>query len=258
MAITMYGSFTYYGNESISSFGTDGRDRQIAGRGNDFLRGYGGNDFLDGSYGDDYLEGGEGHDFLFGGEDQDRLIGGNGDDVLKGFTGNDLMLGGEGVDLLDGGDGNDVLNGYTGNDGLFGGLGNDILNGDIGDDYLNGYGSVITNDSQFDHLIGRSGSDTFVLGNPGAVFYNETGDGYAVIQDWDPFAGSPTALDLEFDSIQLAGKIGQYKTEVTSVGGIGTAAQDTKILFSTGDGWELIGIIQDSTNFNFNRDVTFV
>jgi hypothetical protein len=94
-----------------------------------------------------------------------------------------------------------------------------------------------------------------VLGETGKVFYNETGDGYAVIQDWDPKA---SATDTEFDHIQLAGNINQYKVEFSSVNGIGTSAQDANIFFKTNNDWERIGIIQDSTNFNFTRDAVFV
>jgi hypothetical protein len=87
------------------------------------------------------------------------------------------------------------------------------------------------------------------------VFYNETGDGYAVIQTWDPKASSS---DTEFDRIQLAGNASQYKIQFTNVSGIGSSAKDTEIFFNSNNSWERIGIIQDSTNFSLSRDAVFV
>jgi hypothetical protein len=65
-------------------------------------------------------------------------------------------------------------------------------------------------------------------------------------------------MDAEIDRIQFAGNASQYKVEFTSVSGIGTSAKDTKIFYKTTSGWERIGIIQDSTNFNFSHDAVFV
>lgn len=90
------------------------------------------------------------------------------------------------------------------------------------------------------------------------MFYNEAGNGYAVIQDWDPRVLDPTALDLEFDSIQLAGNASQYRLQFSSVNGIGTNAQDTEIFFNQNNTWERIGIVKDSINVNLNRDFVFV
>jgi Ca2+-binding RTX toxin-like protein len=241
------------GNDFL--YGGDGDDALYGQDGNDYLYGNAGNDTLYGGPGIDQLEGGDGNDVLYGGADNDDLYGGNGDDALYGNTGNDYLLGYTGDDTLDGDTGNDLLEGGSGNDKLIGGLGNDTLLGEDGDDYLNGYGSTLTNDEQFDYLTGGRGSDTFVLGETGKVFYNETGNGYAVIQDWDPKAYSS---DPEYDRIQLAGNASQYKVEFSSVSGIGSSAKDTEIFFNNASGWERIGIIQDSTNFNFSRDAVFV
>ncbi|NJP11065.1 MAG: calcium-binding protein [Leptolyngbyaceae cyanobacterium RU_5_1] len=230
-------SFTYRGPDNINGIGGNGNDTQDAGWGNDTLYG---------NSGDDSLVGGHGHDYLSGSEDNDSLFGGMADDTLEGDEGNDYLYGNDGNDTLSGGDGNDTLIGDFGNDTLTGGAGND---------YINGYGSTVTNETQYDRLTGGAGSDRFVLGETGKVFYNETGDGYAVIQDWDPKSSSS---DTEYDRIQLAGNANQYKIQFTSVSGIGTNAKDTEILFKVGNNWERIGIIQDSTNFNFSRDAVFV
>jgi Ca2+-binding RTX toxin-like protein len=175
--------------------------------------------------------------------------------LLWGGAGNDSLTGGNYNDTLDGGNGNDYLNGGSGSDILIGGLGYDTLVGGSGDDTLNGYGSTVTNDTQYDWLTGGQGSDTFVLGETGKVFYNETGDGYAVIQDWDPRSGD---FDIERDRVQLAGNASQYKVEFTNVSGIGTNAQDAVISFNSDHGWDRIGIIQDSTNFSLSQNAVFV
>jgi Ca2+-binding RTX toxin-like protein len=248
-------------------------------------------DFLDGDLGNDTLNGGADNDTLYGGDGNDRLndgigsnsfFGGDGNDYLydivqtlidgvngylDGGNGNDTLAGGFGNATLLGGDGDDYLYGLTGNDSLDGGAGNDYLNGDtgndtlsggVGNDYINGYGSDVTNDSQLDQLTGEVGSDTFVLGEKGKVFYNETGDGYGVIQDWNPESPNSGGFFVEFDLIQVAGNASQYKLEFNSVSGIGTSATDTEVFFNSNNSWERIGIVQDSINVNLSRGVVFV
>jgi Ca2+-binding RTX toxin-like protein len=277
------------GNDTLID--SNGNDILFGGDGNDILSGGDSNNILDSN---NLLDGGNGYDIatysgaysdyvttvisdgavqvirkdrysdkLFGIE---RITFANGAyDVYVGDAGDDnqtaapnvwsLLSGRAGNDTLSGGAGNDTLSGDDGNDTLIGGLGNDTLTGGAGDDYLNGYGSTVTNDSQFDYLTGGTGWDTFVLGEKGKVFYNETGDGYAVIQDWHPATGG---MDAEIDRVQLAGNASQYKVNFTSVNGIGSSAKDTQIFYKVGNNWERIGIIQDSTNFNFSRDARFV
>lgn len=187
------------------------------------------------------------------------MFGGDGNDTLFGEAGNDYLSGGagdSGNDSLDGGAGNDTLNGWAGNDTLIGGLGNDILNGGDGNDRLNGFGTSASAVSQFDTLTGGTGSDTFVLGGSWGVSYNEAGDGYAVITDWDPKAH---IFDFIYDRIEVKGFASQYKLETVSVAGIGTVANDTEIYFNNGGGnWDRIAIIQDSTNVSISRDFVFV
>lgn len=267
------------GNDSLD--GGAGNDVLTGNVGNDYLYGYTGNDSLfgdvgndslDGAASDDSLYGGAGNDTLLGDVGNDSLNGGDGKDILEGGAGNDTLYGGDGNDYLlsdsaygfdtannylDGGNGNDTLFGATGIDTLIGGNGNDSLYGLAGNDYINGYGSTITNNSQFDYLTGGAGSDIFVLGEKGKVFYNETGDGYAVIQDWHP-DNATSGIFAEFDRVQLAGNASQYKVNFTSISGIGNSAKDTEIFYKVGNTWERIGIIQDSTNFKFSRDAMFV
>jgi hypothetical protein len=93
-----------------------------------------------------------------------------------------------------------------------------------------------------------------VLGN-GSAFYTQAGKNhYALIQNWDPKSSTG---DPEFDHIQLAGNISQYKVEFSSISGIGSNAQDTETLYKLNNNWERIGIIQDSTNVNLSRDAVF-
>lgn len=92
------------------------------------------------------------------------------------------------------------------------------------------------------------------MGDSNQVYYNEVGDGYAVIKGWSPRSG---LFDVEYDRIEV--KSGEtYKLEFTSVSGIGTGTQDTEVYFLQGNNWERIGIIQDTTNVNIARDFTFV
>jgi hypothetical protein len=74
----------------------------------------------------------------------------------------------------------------------------------------------------------------------------------------DQIGSRASSTNTEFDRIQLVGKATQYKVEFSSVSGIGTNTQDANIFFEAGNNWERIGIIQNSTSFNFSRDAVFV
>ncbi|MBI4784560.1 MAG: hypothetical protein HY785_25085 [Oscillatoriophycideae cyanobacterium NC_groundwater_1537_Pr4_S-0.65um_50_18] len=280
------------GNDYLA--GDNDNDYLYGGEGNDTLDGEYGNDTLVGgnSYdianyigqfntfrtafntdGSVQITGGEGTDLLYGIE---RISFGNGGfynvytgdsfsnsitadpnvwSLLYGGAGNDTLIGSNYNDTLNGGNGNDFLNGGGGHDIVSGDLGSDTLVGGSGNDSINGYGSTVTDESQHDWLTGGTGSDTFVLGETGKVFYNETGDGYAVIQDWTSISGG---FYVEFDRIQLAGNASQYKVEFSSISGIGSSAQDTEIFYRSNNSWERIGIIQDVTNFSLSRNAVFV
>jgi Ca2+-binding RTX toxin-like protein len=213
--------------------------------GDDDVYGYGGNDTIYGNLGFDIIYAGSGNDFVDGGHYFEYDYSNN---HLYGEAGDDYMVGGYSHDYMDGGAGKDTLVGLEGNDTLIGGFGNDNLYGGNGDDTLNGYGYTLNNESQYDNLTGGAGKDTFVLGNYAGVFYNETGDGYAVIKDFN----------WQDDQIQVKGNASQYILEYKSVGGIGTSAQDTEIYFTGSGGKERIGIVQDNTNVLLSWDFKFV
>ncbi|NJP10244.1 MAG: calcium-binding protein [Leptolyngbyaceae cyanobacterium RU_5_1] len=182
-----------------------------------------------------------GNDFVWTGTGNDTIFGGNGNDTLKGYDGHDFISGDAG---------NDRIEGETGNDILIGGFGNDTLKGGMGNDRLNGYGTFANNDGQFDILEGGAGADTFVLGGGWGVSYNETGDGYAIIADFNYGEG---------DKIEVKGSISQYKLEYTSVSGIGGSALDTEIYFLRAPGnWERIGIVQDKSGSQVLLGLDFV
>lgn len=257
--------------------GSDPGNYLEGNEGNDYLYGATGNDKMYGGTGDDYLDGWEGNDTLYGGNDIAGINSGN--DVLVAWKGNDLIYGGDGNDWLDGsydndtlygGDGddtlgnsvvpepgddlmygeggNDLLYGGDGNDTLVGGLGNDLLVGGNGYDRLNGYGTTVTNDSQFDTLVGGAGSrDDFILGGSWGVSYVETANGYAIIADWE----------WQYDWIEVRGTSSQYELDY-SQNWSGTSDNDTGIYYTGDGGRELIGVVQDSTNVLFGRDFIFV
>jgi Ca2+-binding RTX toxin-like protein len=247
-------SKNYVGENNLIASGYDGKDFIWGNNGNDSIDGGNGDDTLRGWYGNDAIYGGDGNDgiygefgndYLFGQSGNDYVDGGDGNDYVDGGTGNDTLIGGLGNDQLFGGDGNDSAYGGAGDDALSGGFGNDTLFGGDSNDRLNGYGLTVNNDSQFDHLYGGAGADTFVLGGMNGVYYNETGDGYAVIKDFDWREG---------DKIEVKGNASQYRLEYKTVAGIGSAAMDTEIYY----GNDRIAIVQDKSGdevlkqFDFN------
>jgi Ca2+-binding RTX toxin-like protein len=247
-------SKNYFGDKNLIASGYDGKDFIWGNNGNDSIDGGNGDDTLKGWYGDDAIYGGAGNDriygeygndYLFGQSGNDYVDGGDGNDYVDGGTGSDTLIGGLGNDQLFGGDGNDYAYGGAGNDSLSGGFGNDTLSGGDGNDRLNGYGLTVNNDSQFDNLYGGNGADTFILGGMNGVYYNETGDGYAVIKDFDYREG---------DKIEVKGNASQYRLEYKTVAGIGSAAMDTEIYY----GNDRIAIVQDKSGdevlkqFDFN------
>jgi Tol biopolymer transport system component len=157
----------------------------------------------------------------------------------KGLAGNDSLVGSLGDDLLRGGAGNDTLYGGDGNDHLVGGIGSDILLGGDGDDILNGKGFS----QAIDILTGRSGADTFVLGNH-RLYYR--GSGYATITDFD---------SSQNDKIQLLGDSTQYQ-----LGQLENAAggMETGIFYVGNGGNNLIGVVQNSVDVSWERDFVFV
>ncbi len=186
-----------------------------------------------------------------GNEDNNWIFGTPFEDQINGFGGTDLLIGGNG---------NDVLNGGNGNDNLYGGRGDDIL---IGVNPLDEQPGQLERDT----LNGGAGRDTFVLGDPFKIYYddsqirfivapppNEPPPSYALIADFEPGK----------DIIQLKGAV-EYKLEnvklPNGVSGLG-------ILFDAdrfdGNGSEqLIGIIQsqqslENLQINIGRSITTI
>ncbi len=77
--------------------------------------------------------------------------------------------------------------------------------------------------------------------------YVESGNGYAIITDWDASS----------DYIEVLGSSSQYELDF-SQSWAGTSANDTGIYYIGGGGRELIGVVQDTTNVDISRDFTFV
>jgi Ca2+-binding RTX toxin-like protein len=239
----------YTGNQRLYAQGYGGNDFIWGSYQNDTIYGGDGNDTLKGWYGDDYIDGGNGNDYIDGESGNDILDGWYGNDTVYGGLGNDTLYGYSGYDYLDGGSGNDTLHGESDNDTLVGGFGNDTLYGGSGNDRLNGYGYTVNNDSQFDNLYGGAGADTFVLGGFGGVYYNETGDGYAVIKDFEYAQG---------DKIEVKGNANQYQLEYKVVSGIGSSAMDTEIYFLNANGSrDRIGIVEDKSGFQVLKNLDF-
>lgn len=163
--------FLYGGSGPDTIYGNDGNDYAYGQNGDDYISGDDGVDYLYGGNNNDQLYGGNEGDFIFGGYGNDSIGGDDGNDMLNGNAGKDSIYGHDGADSIYGGTENDDLHGGTGNDLVFGQGGNDTiygddgadyLNGGLGDDYLNGgIQNLGVNDSDFDTLIGSTGSDYF-------------------------------------------------------------------------------------------------
>jgi Ca2+-binding RTX toxin-like protein len=242
-------------------YGTNGKDYNNYVGSKDFVAyGYGGDDFIWGNNGNDEIRGGDGNDTLKGWYGNDTISGDNGNDFLYGEAGNDILNGNNGNDYLDGGIGDDQLDGEAGNDTLIGGMGDDYLSGGFGNDnvyggdgndFVNGFkwGLNPNNVSQFDNLWGGAGADTFLLGDCTTTFYDETGDGYAVIKDFSWQEG---------DKIEVYGDASKYQIEYKSVAGIGTAAMDTEIYYLHADGSrDRIGIVEDKSGADVLQALDF-
>ena len=161
----------------------------------DFINGLGGNDILEGRGGDD------------------EVLGGAGNDDLGGGSGNDTLSGEGGKDRISGGSGEDRLNGGNDKDTLIGGSDNDTLRGGNGDDRLIGV-ELADSSSQFganeiDNLAGGGGRDSFVLGDPLRVYYD---DGNPLSRGESDYA-LLSGFNIGHDSIDLAGTADQYRLD---------------------------------------------
>ena len=77
--------------------------------------------------------------------------------------------------------------------------------------------------------------------------YVESGNGYAIITDWDASS----------DYIEVLGSSSQYQLDF-SQSWAGSSANDTGIYYTGGGGKELIGVVQDTTNVSISGNFTFV
>jgi serralysin len=253
---TLYGTnssdisiFGYAGNDTIYGYGgddiidagdiVDGYNDHLSD--NDTVYGGNGNDTILGRRGDDSLYGEAGNDGIWGEQGNDLLVGGAGDDWLYGGSGNDGLFGDEVIGSVSG---NDTLYGGDGNDLIYGGKGDDKLYGDAGDDFLNGYQSGSYGER--DTLTGGTGADTFGLGYNGSwseVGYSGDGSaGYAVITDFKYWEG---------DKVRLGGTESNYQLKLENWSG--SSSLDTAIYYGT----DLIGVVQDTTNFFLSLDVNW-
>ncbi|NER85084.1 MAG: calcium-binding protein, partial [Leptolyngbya sp. SIO1D8] len=165
------------------------------------------------------------------------------DNVVTGNIGANILLGNAGNDTLDGNAGNDRLIGGAGEDSLLGGSGNDTL---IGTDDFNTVGAVDQGVGTIDIMTGAAGSDRFVLGQSGRVFYDDGFSGgfgsndYALITDFEKTS----------DTIQLWGKASDYALgSAFPFGVLGIALYlRTPNIFSD----DLVAIVQGGSNLNLN------
>ncbi|QYO64684.1 calcium-binding protein [Leptolyngbya sp. 7M] len=223
------------------------------------MQGFDGNDSMYGGSGNDSMNGGLGSDYMVGGSGND-VMNANGDPTspfdfaansLYGEDGDDELLGADGSDFLYGGSGNDNLEGDDGNDQLYGQENNDTLNGGLGNDRLQGTSTVATGKGEIDVMVGASGGDTFVLGIPGRVFYNDRNVAtpgqadYALIKDFHKTT----------DVIQLAGSAGAYSIGNSPIAGVTGKA----IYLTAGQAVpELVAIVQGDSFSNFSTGFSFV
>ena len=161
------------------------------GGGDDILRGGPDGDNFAGANGADIMRGGQGEDIIEGQAGDDIVTGDRDDDVVTGGAGDDIVRGGAGDDLTDGGAGNDRVIGDRGDDDVRGGAGNDAVKGGLGDDRISGGAGT-------DNLFGNGGADVFVF---------ETGDGIAIVKDFEnnvdriDLSGAPVSSFQEVSSI---------------------------------------------------------
>ncbi|GAB4173419.1 MAG: hypothetical protein Fur006_02720 [Coleofasciculaceae cyanobacterium] len=269
--------------------GGNGRDWMLGGADNDILHGDNNDDALDGGLGNDTLDGGTGNDVMSGraGDDTyyvdsfldqvneyaaegrdtiyasvdytmpdnvenliltDNAIQGIGNNLDNSIYGNNLFL-----NTLFGEGGNDSLYGGDGIDNLLGDAGNDFLLGGNGNDRLVGVSYTFFGSGEIDRLTGNDGGDSFILGLPGIVFYNDGNfstngiSDYAVITDFQVAQGIG-------DVIQLGGTVSNYVLKSSPIA-VGSDAADTAIyLKNSNSADELIGVVQDVSGLSLSSN----
>ncbi len=238
------------GNDTI--IGADGNDVLYGGAGDDgWLAGEAGNDSIDGGTGNDVIDGGTGDDTLDGNDGNDYWINGNeGNDIVNGGAGNDVIDGGSGNDVVSGDNGADTIIGNTGNDTLSGGIGNDFLYGDAGNDVF--LGTVTNGLDSIDLFGGGEGTDTFILGDVDAVYYDDEDNSTAGINNYAVLAD----FDRLQDTIQLHGSADLYSVSESPFN-----ADSAAIYFdSNSDGTydELIAVVDNLSDKEFFLNAEYV
>ena len=248
----------YYYNSAQYLYGDAGNDTLYGGYYNDTLYGGTGNDYMSGGYGNDYYYVDSYYDTVYevasGGTDtvysttSYYTLGSNVENLTLGYgayagygnSENNVITGyySNSYNYLYGYGGNDTLNGGYYNDYLSGGAGSDSLVGGYGNDTLSGYGSGL----EYDYYNGGYGADTFALGDYYGAYYQggTSGNGYAIVEDYSYSQG---------DTIQLY-RGGSYTVAYGNYGG--TSATDTYIYSYGSSGYDLIGIVEDTTSISYS------
>ncbi|WP_035851728.1 Ig-like domain-containing protein [Deefgea rivuli] len=170
----------------------DWRDETLIGtNGNDVIQGMGGKDRIIAGAGNDTLTGDWGDDFINGGSGNDVIDGRGGKNTIYGGSGNDLIKADYGADFIDAGDGDDVVRASGGGNDIRGGKGNDQLFADWDNDtyhYARGDGR--------DQILDWGGNDNLTLEgiNSDELWFKRDGnnlaidiiggDGQVVVKDW--------------------------------------------------------------------------
>ncbi|QLI81184.1 hypothetical protein HZU75_06370 [Chitinibacter fontanus] len=170
----------------------DWRDETLIGtNGNDVIQGMGGKDRIIAGAGNDTLTGDWGDDFINGGTGNDYIDGRGGNNTLLGGAGNDIIRAQFGADIIDGGDGDDDIYASGGGNDIRGGKGNDIIVADWEGDtyhYARGDGR--------DQILDWGGNDNLNMEGikSDELWFKRTGnnleidviggDGQVVIKDW--------------------------------------------------------------------------
>jgi len=202
--------------------------------GDDSVELRGGNDFLNGAEGNDSLSGDDGNDSLLGGQGSDALTGGNGDDFVSGGVGDDLIFGGLGSDTIDGGEDFDTLSFEN-------------VQGSVVLDFSTGvHGGAATGDtiSRIEAVIGTSGNDTIIAGDPELNISGGIGDDSLIGGSGNNIISGGSGRDTLFggggndfidggsgeDVLLLQGSASDYTFEETQTGFIVTGLEGSDTL----------------------------
>ncbi|MEM6447539.1 MAG: calcium-binding protein, partial [Cyanobacteria bacterium P01_D01_bin.123] len=162
-------------------------------------------------------------------------FGSSGSDTLSWTTSAIAIDGGAGNDSITSGNNKDTLRGGVGSDQLIGNQGNDIL---IGADTHN-YG---VND--VDTLQGSAGSDLYVIGESGKLYYDDGISGTAGLNDYAHIQTFNTAHDF----IQLEGDAQNYVLGTSPIASV----SGTAIYLNHQDTNELVAVVEGVNAMDLN------